>query len=97
MSELWAHTLTWADVALARHPFQMDDDVAEELASLVARLLPSADLVRKDRWHSLDPVTEFLAGVRPMGLRNWSVSEGGVGGWVHDAEGLPIWQCCSES
>ncbi|MFJ5220313.1 hypothetical protein ACIP98_37210 [Streptomyces sp. NPDC088354] len=94
MSELWAHTLTWADVNPARHPFEMDDDAAEELARLVAPLLPSAEVAREDRWRTLNPVTEFLAdryGRWACGW-NWSVGEGDADGGVVEA-----WCCSSDS
>ncbi|MFF9051539.1 hypothetical protein ACF09Z_10370 [Streptomyces erythrochromogenes] len=94
VSELWARTLTWADVDPARHPFEMNDDTADELASLVAPLLPSAEVAREDRWRSLDPVTEFLAGRygRWVCGWNWSVGEGDVDGGVVEA-----WCCSSDS
>lgn len=94
VTELWAHALTWADVDPARHPFEMDGEAAEELASLVAPLLPSAEVAREGRWRSLDPVTEFLAGRygRWACGWNWSVGEGDVDGGVVEA-----WCCSSDS
>lgn len=94
VSELWAHTLTWEDVDPARHPFEMDDDAAEKLASLVAPLLPSTEVAREDRWRSLDPVTEFLAGRYGQWACgwNWSVGEGDVDGGV-----VEVWCCSSDS
>lgn len=94
MSELWAHALAWADVDPARHPFEMDDDAAEELASLVAPLLPSAEVAREEGTRSLDPVTEFLAGRygRWACGWNWSVGEGDVDGGV-----VEVWCCSSDS
>ncbi|BDH05304.1 hypothetical protein [Streptomyces seoulensis] len=94
MSELWAHALTWAEVDPARHPFGLDDDAAKELASLVAPLLPSAEVAADDRWRSLDPVTAFLAGRygRWACGWNWSVGEGDVDGGVVEA-----WCCASRS
>ncbi|GAA5215981.1 hypothetical protein GCM10023323_67190 [Streptomyces thinghirensis] len=94
VSELWAHTLKWADVDPARHVFDMDDDTAEVLASLVAPLLPSAEVAREDRWRSLDSVTKFLAdryGRWACGW-NWSVGEGDVDGGV-----VEVWCCSSDS
>ncbi|XEC33121.1 hypothetical protein JAO84_34365 [Streptomyces fradiae] len=78
----------------ARHPFEMDDDVAEELASLVAPLLPSAEVALEDRRRSLDPVTEFLVGRygRWACGWNWSVGEGDIDGGVVEA-----WCCSSDS
>ncbi|GHA76119.1 hypothetical protein ACN6LC_001269 [Streptomyces violaceoruber] len=94
MSELWARTLTWAEVDPAQHPFEMDADAAEKVASLVAPLLPNADVAREDRRRSLDPVTEFLAGRygRWACGWNWSVGEGDVDGGV-----VEVWCCSSDS
>ncbi|MFK4152926.1 hypothetical protein ACI2LV_13225 [Streptomyces fungicidicus] len=94
VSELWAHTLTWADVDPARHPFEMDAAASEELASLVATLLPSADVAREDRCRSLDAVTDFLAGRygRWACGWNWSVGEGDIDGGV-----VEVWCCSSDS
>lgn len=94
MSELWARTLTWADVDPARHPFEMADDAAEELASLVAPLLPSVEDTHKVRRRSSDHVTEFLTdryGRWACGW-NWSVGEGDFDGGVVEA-----WCCSSHS
>ncbi|MBX4175997.1 hypothetical protein K3A88_13845 [Streptomyces geysiriensis] len=94
VSELWAHTLTWADVDPARHPFEMGADGAKELAGLVVPLLPSAEVAREDRWRSLDRVTKFLAsryGRWACGW-NWSVGEGDVDGGV-----VEVWCCSSDS
>lgn len=62
----------------------MDDDAAEKWAGLVASLLPNADVAREDRWRSLHPVTEFLAGRygRWACGWNWSVGERDVDGGV---------------
>ncbi|MER5890010.1 hypothetical protein ABT160_39810 [Streptomyces sp. NPDC001941] len=94
MSELWAHTLTWADVDPARHRFEMDDDTAEQLQSLVVPLLPDADVAREDGGRSLDGVTEFLVGRygRWACGWNWSVGEGDVDGGV-----VEVWCCASDS
>ncbi|MFB6560532.1 hypothetical protein ACFCYH_16880 [Streptomyces sp. NPDC056400] len=94
MSELRAHTLTWADVDPARHPFELDDDAAQELASLVAPLLPGPEAAREDRWHALDPLTEFLAGRygRWACGWNWSIGEADVDGGV-----VGTWCCTSHS
>jgi hypothetical protein len=94
VSELWAHTLTWADVDPARYSFEMDADAAEELAGLVVPLLPGAEVAREDRWRSLEPVTEFLAGrYGPWACGwNWSVGEGDVDGGV-----VEVWCCSSDS
>ncbi|MFD5569458.1 hypothetical protein [Streptomyces cadmiisoli] len=94
VSELWAHTLTWADVDPARHRFEMDADASEELAGLVAPLLPSPEVARQERWRSLHPVTGFLAGRygRWACGWNWSVGEGDVDGGV-----VGVWCCSSHS
>jgi hypothetical protein len=78
----------------ARHPFEMGDDAAEELAGLVALLLPSAEAAREDRRRSLDAVTEFLVGRygRWACGWNWSVGEGDVDGGV-----VEVWCCVSDS
>ncbi|MER5754477.1 hypothetical protein [Streptomyces sp. NPDC002088] len=60
MTELWAHSLTWAEVDPSRHPFELDEGAARALAESAAPLLPGADAVEENRWCSLDPVTEFL-------------------------------------
>ncbi|MET7782656.1 hypothetical protein ABZT28_44285 [Streptomyces sp. NPDC005388] len=60
VTELWAHALTWAEVDPLRHPFELDEDAAKELAGRVAPLLPDADAAEEKRWRSLDPVTESL-------------------------------------
>ncbi|MEV3870808.1 hypothetical protein [Streptomyces sp. NPDC049906] len=94
MSEPWPHTLTWAEVDPARHPFTLDEDAAEELAILVAPLLPDSEAAREDHWRSLDPVTEFLTdryGRWACGW-NWSLGEGDVDGGVVEA-----WCCASDS
>nr|WP_203607400.1 hypothetical protein [Streptomyces sp. SID11385] len=72
----------------------MDDDGAEELGSLVAPLLPCAEVAREGPWPSLDPVTEFLAGRygRWACGWNWSVGEGDVDGGV-----VQVWCCSSDS
>ncbi|MFF3579459.1 hypothetical protein [Streptomyces mirabilis] len=76
MTELWAHALTWAEVDPLRHPFELDEDAAKELAGRVAPLLPDADAAEEKRWRSLDPVTEFW----------WTGTAGGPAGgtgrWV---------------
>ncbi|MFK0050012.1 hypothetical protein ACIQU4_39080 [Streptomyces sp. NPDC090741] len=94
MTELWAQTLTWTDVDPLRHPFELDDDAARELTSLVAPLLPDADAVEDDRWRSLQPVTDFLVGqYGPWACGwNWSVGEGDTDGGV-----VEVWCCSSHS
>lgn len=94
VSELWARTLTWADADPARYLFEVDDDAAEELAGLVAPLLPSPGVAREDRWRALDPVTEFLVGRygRWACGWNWSVGEGDVDGGI-----VEVWCCSSDS
>ncbi|MFE9846995.1 hypothetical protein [Streptomyces goshikiensis] len=94
MSELWAHTLTWADVDPARCPFKQDDDAAKELTTLVAPLLPCAEVVQDDRWRSLDLVTSFLLGRYGRCTCGWnrSVGEGDIDGGVVQA-----WCCASHS
>ncbi|MFJ3206085.1 hypothetical protein [Streptomyces sp. NPDC086989] len=94
MSELWVHTLTWADVDPARCPFELDDAAAKELTALVAPLLPGAEVVQDDRWGSMDPVTSFLVGRygRWACGWNWSVGEGDIDGGVVQA-----WCCASHS
>lgn len=94
VSELYARALKWADVDPARHPFEMDDDAAQELASAVVSLLPGADVARQDRWLSLDRVTALLVaryGRWACGW-NWSVGEGDVDGGV-----VEVWCCASHS
>ncbi|MFI5984009.1 hypothetical protein ACIBEA_24375 [Streptomyces sp. NPDC051555] len=91
MNELWPCTLTWAEVDPLRHPFALDDDAAEELARLVAPLVPSPEVVEERRFRAMDPVTELMAsryGRWACGW-NWSVGEGDVDGGVVDA-----W-CCA--
>ncbi|WP_405937205.1 hypothetical protein OG338_11360 [Streptomyces sp. NBC_00726] len=94
MSELLPRALTWADVDPARHPFEMDDTAAEDLADLVAPLLPSTEAAREDRWRSLDLVTELLVGRygRWACGWNWSVGEGDFDGGV-----VGVWCCESHS
>ncbi|WP_431993669.1 hypothetical protein [Streptomyces albogriseolus] len=94
MSELWARTLTWAEVDPSRHPFELDEDAAEALAGLVAPLLPSPEAVEEHWWRSLDPVTEFLVnryGRWACGW-NWSVGEGDTDGGIVD-----VWCCVRHS
>ncbi|MFB7225871.1 hypothetical protein [Streptomyces sp. NPDC056227] len=94
MSELWAHTLTWADVDPRQHPFELDAEAADELAGLVAPLLPGPEAVEEHRWRSLDPVTAFLVdryGRWACGW-NWSVGEGDTDGGV-----VGVWCCASHS
>ncbi|MFF4731949.1 hypothetical protein ACFY3M_43120 [Streptomyces mirabilis] len=70
-----------------RHPFELDEDAAKELAGRVAPLLPDADAAEEKRWRSLDPVTEFLVdryGRWACGW-NWSVGEGDTDGGVFGA------------
>ncbi|MFD3467996.1 hypothetical protein ACFWWM_16795 [Streptomyces sp. NPDC058682] len=78
----------------ARHPFELDDDAAQELASLVAPLLPGPEAAREDRWHALDPLTAFLAGRygRWACGWNWSIGEGDVDGGI-----VGTWCCTSHS
>ncbi len=68
----------------------MDDDAAKEPASLVAPLLPSAEVAREDRRRSLDPVTEFLAGRygRWARGRNWPTGEADAGGGVVESDSV---------
>ncbi|MET9532556.1 MULTISPECIES: hypothetical protein [unclassified Streptomyces] len=94
MTELWAHTLTWAEVDPLRHPFELDEDEAEALAACVAPLLPGADADEENRPHSLDPVTECLVeryGRWACGW-NWSVGEGDTDGGV-----VGVWCCAADS
>ncbi|MGW1991313.1 hypothetical protein [Embleya sp. NPDC001921] len=90
MTELWVPVLTWADVDPLRHPFELDADVAKELAGRVEPLLPGADGLRP-----LDSVTEFLVdryGRWACGW-NWSVGDGNdTGGGV-----VRAWCCASHS
>ncbi|WP_239091487.1 hypothetical protein [Streptomyces sp. SID14478] len=72
----------------------MDDDTAEELARLLAPLLPSSEVAGEDLWRSLDPASKFLAdryGRWACGW-NWSVAEGDVDGGV-----VEVWCCSSHS
>ncbi|MEV0218848.1 hypothetical protein [Streptomyces sp. NPDC050704] len=100
MSELWARTLTWAEVDPSRHPFELDEDAAKALAALVAPLLPdAAPKAVKDRWWgSMDAFAEFLNPISELLVDrygrwacgwNWSVGEGDTDGGVVDA-----W-CCA--
>lgn len=94
VTELWAHALTWAEVDPLRHPFELDEDSAKELAGAIAPLLPSADAAEEERWRSLVPVTEFLVnryGRWACGW-NWSVGEGDTDGGVVGA-----WCCAVDS
>ncbi|MFI8823813.1 hypothetical protein [Streptomyces sp. NPDC053431] len=94
MTELWAHTLTWAEVDPSRHPFELDDDAAKALAEALAPLLPGAAAIEENRWRSLDPVTEFLVeryGRWACGW-NWSVGEGDKDGGV-----VGVWCCAADS
>ncbi|MFD8425218.1 hypothetical protein [Streptomyces sp. NPDC059466] len=94
MTELWARALTWAEVDPLRHPFELDEDAAKELAALVSPLLPEAGAAKEERWRSLEPVTDFLVdryGRWACGW-NWSVGEGDTDGGVVDA-----WCCASHS
>lgn len=94
MTELWAHTLTWAEVDPSRHPFELDDDASKELAGLVAPLLPGSDTAEEDRRLALAPVTELLVGRygRWACGWNWSVGEGDTDGGVVGA-----WCCARHS
>ncbi|MGW4982530.1 hypothetical protein [Streptomyces mirabilis] len=77
-----------------RHPFELHEDAAKELAGRVAPLLPDADAAEEKRWRSLDPVTEFLVdryGRWACG-GNWSVGEGDTDGGVVGA-----WCCAADS
>ncbi|MFJ4921175.1 hypothetical protein [Streptomyces sp. NPDC088725] len=44
MSELRARALTWADVDPDQHPFELYGNTANELATLVAPLLPTSEV-----------------------------------------------------
>ncbi|MFF9870041.1 hypothetical protein ACF1G0_32420 [Streptomyces sp. NPDC013953] len=94
VTELWAHALTWAEVDPLRHPFELDEDAAKELAGRVAPSLPDADAAEEKRWRSLEPVTELLVdryGRWACGW-NWSVGEGDTDGGVVGA-----WCCAADS
>ncbi|MEY2229370.1 hypothetical protein [Streptomyces sp. BF23-19] len=94
MSELLARTLTWAEVDPLRHPFELDEYEAEELAGLVAPWVPSLDAVEALWFRAMDPVTKLLAdryGRWACGW-NWTVGEGDVDGGVVD-----VWCCASHS
>ncbi|MER5908569.1 hypothetical protein ABT150_52850 [Streptomyces mirabilis] len=93
-TEMWAHALTWAEVDPLRHPFELDEDAAKELAGRVAPLLPDADAAEEKRWRSLDPVTEFPVdryGRWACGW-NWSVGEGDT-----DEGVVGAWCCAADS
>ncbi|MET8977707.1 hypothetical protein ABZX85_19020 [Streptomyces sp. NPDC004539] len=94
MSELWARTLTWAEVDPSRHPFELDEDAAKTLAGLVAPLLPGPEAIEELWWRSMDPVTELLVnryGRWACGW-NWSAGEGDIDGGVVD-----VWCCARDS
>ncbi|MFD7030629.1 hypothetical protein ACFWAR_21600 [Streptomyces sp. NPDC059917] len=94
MSELWARTLTWAEVDPSRHPFELDEDAAKALAALVAPLLPGPEAVEKLWWRATDPVTAFMVnryGRWACGW-NWAVGEGDADGGVVD-----VWCCARHS
>ncbi|WP_329274320.1 hypothetical protein [Streptomyces sp. NBC_00691] len=94
MTELWAHTLTWAEVDPSRHPFELDEDAAKTLTGLVAPLLPSTEVAEQHRGRSLVAVTEFLVdryGRWACGW-NWSIGEGDTDGGIVEA-----WCCTSHS
>ncbi|MFE4335229.1 hypothetical protein ACFRQM_39250 [Streptomyces sp. NPDC056831] len=94
VTELRAHTLTWAEVDPSRHPFELDEGEARELAGLVAPLLPSPEAADEYRGRSLAPVTEFLVdryGRWACGW-NWSVGEGDTDGGI-----VGEWCCTSHS
>ncbi|MGW4032720.1 hypothetical protein ACWEFL_26045 [Streptomyces sp. NPDC004838] len=54
-TELWAHTLTWAEVDPSRHPFELDEDASKTLTGLVGPLLPSPEAADEDGPRSLGP------------------------------------------
>ncbi|MER5712215.1 hypothetical protein [Streptomyces sp. NPDC002122] len=94
MTELWAHTLTWAEVDPLRHPFELDEGAARTLTALVVPLLPTPEGADEHRRRSLAPVTEFLVdryGRWACGW-NWSVGEGDTDGGI-----VGVWCCTSHS
>ncbi len=94
MTELWAYSLTWAEVDPLGHPFELDEDAARALAECVAPLLPRADTAKESGRSSLDPVTDFLVERYGRWARgwNWSVGEGDTDGGV-----VGVWCCASHS
>ncbi|MDG4857882.1 hypothetical protein P8605_06895 [Streptomyces sp. T-3] len=93
MSELWPYSLNWADVDPGRHPFDLDEQAAHQLAVLVAPLLPDTETVDAVPW-PLAALTEFLVqryGRWACGW-NWSIGEGDLDGGVVGA-----WCCAAHT
>lgn len=91
MTELRAWRLTWADVDPNTHPFDLDTHAADELAALVATLLPGPEFIHSQRWDWSKVVTAFLAeryGPWTCGW-NWTLGEGDLDGGVIGVWSVP--------